>query len=57
MQGCRNAMKFFKPTIVNRFGFHTLQRIITHLAIITHKTAIKMEQCGEEEWKRADVSL
>ena len=39
-------MKLCKPKFVNRFGFHTLQRIITHLANITHKTAIKLELCG-----------
>ena len=29
-----------KSTILNRFVFHTLQRNITHLAVITRKTNI-----------------
>ena len=31
-----------KSTIVNRFVLHTLQRSITHLAVITRKTKIKL---------------
>ena len=31
-----------KSTTVNRFVFHTLQRNITHLAVITRKTNIKL---------------
>ena len=31
-----------KSTTVNRFFLHTLQRNITHLAVITHKTNIKL---------------
>ena len=30
-----------KSTILNRFVLHTLQRKITHLAVITRKTNIK----------------
>ena len=30
-----------KPTTVNRFVLHTLQRNITHLAVITLKTSKK----------------
>ena len=32
-----------KPTIVNIFGFHTLNCKITRLAIITRNTTIKTE--------------
>ena len=31
-----------KSTTVNRFLLHTLQRNITHLAVITRKTNIKL---------------
>ena len=31
-----------KSTTVNRFVLHTLQRKITHLAVITRKTNIKL---------------
>ena len=31
-----------KSTTVNRFVHHTLQRNTTHLAVITHKTNIKL---------------
>ena len=31
-----------KLTIMNRFVLHTLQRNITHLAVITRKTNIKL---------------
>ena len=30
-----------KSTILNRFVLHTLQRNVTHLAVITRKTNIK----------------
>ena len=42
---CHYAMKFGivkKSTTVNRFVLHTLQRYITHLAVITRKTNIKL---------------
>ena len=32
-----------KSTILNRFILHTLQRNITHLAVITRKTKIKLD--------------
>ena len=32
-----------KSTTVNRFVLHTLQRNITHLAVITRKTNIKLD--------------
>ena len=38
-------MKFgvaMKSTILNRFVLHTLQRNITHLAVITRKTNLKL---------------
>ena len=31
-----------KSTILNKFVLHTLQRNITHLAVITRKTNIKL---------------
>ena len=31
-----------KSTILNRYVLHTLQRSITHLAVITRKTNIKL---------------
>ena len=31
-----------KSTIVNKFVLHTVQRNITHLAVITRKTKIKL---------------
>ena len=31
-----------KSTIVNKVVLHTVQRNITHLAVITHKTNIKL---------------
>ena len=42
---CHNARKFGvvnKSTTVNRFVLHTLQRNITHSAVITRKTNIKL---------------
>ena len=32
-----------KLTIMNRFILHTLQRNVTHLAVITRKTNIKID--------------
>ena len=32
-----------KLTIMNKFALHTLQRNITHLAVITRKTNIKID--------------
>ena len=32
-----------KPRIVNIFGIHSLHQNITHLAVITQETTIKME--------------
>ena len=44
-----------KSTTVNRFVLHTLQRNITHLAIITRNTNIKLGilKRGGGDWKRA----
>ena len=45
-----------KSTIVNKFILHTVQRNITHLAVITRKTNKKtryFERRGN--WKRASV--
>ena len=41
-------------TTVNRFVLHTLQRNITHLAVITRKTNIKLGilKGGGGDWKR-----
>ena len=44
-----------KSTTVNRFVLHTLQRNITHLAVITRKTNIKLgilKGGGGGDWKR-----
>ena len=45
-----------KSTTVNRFVLHTLQRNITHLAVITRKTNIKLDilKGGGGNWKRAE---
>ena len=43
-----------KSTILNRFALHTLQRNITHLAIITRKTNIKLGILKGGNWKRAN---
>ena len=45
-----------KSTTVNRFVLHTLQRNITHLAVITRKTNIKLGilKGGGGNWKRAE---
>ena len=45
-----------KSTTVNRFVFHTLQRNITHLAVITRKSNIKLGIL-KTNWKRAICSL
>ena len=53
-----NAMKFGvvnKSSTANRFVLHTLQRNITHLAVITHKTNIKLGILKRGNWKRALV--
>ena len=42
-----------KSTTVNRVVLHTLQRNITHLAAITHKTNIKLGILKGGNWKRA----
>ena len=56
IQRCRNAMKLSvvnKLTILNRFVLHTLQRKITHLAVIKRKTNIKLGILKGGNWKRA----
>ena len=42
-----------ESTILNRFVLHTLQRNITHLAVITRKTNIKLGILKGGNWKRA----
>ena len=42
-----------KSTPVNKFVLHTLQRNITHLAVITRKTNIKLGILKGGDWKRA----
>ena len=42
-----------KSTILNRFVLHTSQRKITHLAVITRKTNIKLGILKGGNWKRA----
>ena len=42
-----------KSTILNRFVLHTLLRKITHLAVITSKTNIKMGTLKGGNWKKA----
>ena len=42
-----------KSTILNRFVLHTLQRKITHLAVIKRKTNIKLGILKGGNWKRA----
>ena len=44
-----------KLTTVNRFVLHTLQRNITHLAVITRKTNIKLDILKGGNWKRAKI--
>ena len=43
-----------KSTTVNRFVLHTLQRNITHLAVKTRKTNIKLGNLKGGNWKRAN---
>ena len=42
-----------KSTTVNRFFLHILQRNITHLAVITSKTNIKLGILKWGNWERA----
>ena len=42
-----------KSATLNRFVFHTLQRNITRLAVITRKTNIKLGISKGGNWKRA----
>ena len=42
-----------KSTTVNTFVLHILQRYITHLAVITRKTNIKLGTLKGGNWKRA----
>ena len=44
-------------TIVNTFVLHTLQRNITHLAVITRKTNMTLGFLKRGDWKRADAFL
>ena len=44
-----------KSTILNRFVLHTLQRNITHIAVITRKTNIKLGILKGGNWKRAEI--
>ena len=44
-----------KSTILNKFVLHTLQRKITHLAVITRKTNIKLGILKGGNWKRAEA--
>ena len=44
-----------KSTILNRFVLHILQRNITHLAVITRKTNIKLGILKGGNWKRAKI--
>ena len=44
-----------KSTILNRFVLHTLQRNITHLAVITRKTNIILGILKGGNWKRAEI--
>ena len=44
-----------KSTTVNRFVLHTLQRNITHSAVITRKTNIKLGILKRGDWKRAEI--
>ena len=57
-----NAMIFGvvnKSTTVNRFLLHTLQRNITHLAVITRKTNVELGilKRGLEEEPKKDITL
>ena len=42
-----------KSTILNRCVLHNLQHNITHLAIITRKTKLKLDILKGGNWKRA----
>ena len=42
-----------ESTTVNRFFLHTLQRNITHVAVIRRKTNIKLDILKGGNWKRA----
>ena len=44
-----------KSTILNRFVLYILQRNITHLAVITRKTNIKLGILKGGNWKRAQT--
>ena len=46
-----------KSTTVNRFVLQTLQRNITHLAVITRKTNIKLGILKRGNWKSARIFL
>ena len=47
-----------KSTILNRFVLHNLQRSITHLAVITRKTNIKLGILkGRENGKEPNKTL
>ena len=46
-----------KSTILKRFVLHTLQRNITHLAVIRRKTDIKLGILKGGTWKRAHVLM
>ena len=46
-----------KSTILNRFVLHTLQRNITHLAVITRKTNLKLGILRGGNWKRAEKTF
>ena len=46
-----------KLTIMNRFVFHTLRRNLTHLAVMTRKTNIKIDILkGGGSGKEPDIS-
>ena len=44
-----------KSSILNRFVLHTSHRNITHLAVITRKTNIKLGVLKGGNWKRANT--
>ena len=46
-----------KSTILNSFVIHTLQRNITHLAVLTCKTNIILGVLKGGSWKRAKKSI
>ena len=46
-----------KSTTVNRFVFYTLQRNITHLAVITRKTNIKLGFLKRGELEKSRIFL